>query len=78
MATGETINYVDSQGKKHRIEEYGRNRIVHHLGGSSTSFDIKGVLINGKKWAEYDNFGMGNSIEFAKQWIEEQIEARKT
>ncbi len=78
MTIGEWTDYTDSQSKKHRIEEYGRNTVVAHSGGVSRSFEIEGVLINGKKWVEYEDVGIGNPIEQAKRFIEEKIESRKT
>lgn len=77
MTTGEWADYMDSTGKKHRIEEYGRNAVVLHTGGVSKSFEIEGVLIDGKKWIEYEDVGIGNPIEQAKQFIEEKIQSRK-
>ena len=77
MTIGEWADFVDSTGKKHRIEEYGRNTFVPHIGGASKSFEIEGVLIDGKKWVEYEDVGIGNPIEQAKRFIEEKIESRK-
>ena len=77
MTIGEWADYVDSTGKEHRIEEYGRNTLVLHTGGASTSFEVEEVLIDGKKWVEYEDMGIRNPIEQAKKFIEEKIESQK-
>ena len=76
MARGKRVEYVDSQGVKHSIQEFGSNIVTVHTGGSSSGFNPEGVLIDGKRWAEYDNVGMGDPVEQAKQWIEEGIKSR--
>ena len=76
MATGRQVDYVDSGGVKHSIQEYGRNIMSPTTMGNSLSFLTEGVYIDGRRWAEYDDIGIGNPLDEAKKWIEEQIESR--
>lgn len=78
MALGNPTEYIDSKGEKHIIQEYGRHEVIGHTGGSSPSFVPEGVYIDGQRWAEFDNIGIGNPIKQAQEWIEEQIKHRTT
>lgn len=76
MALGKLIECTDSEGVKHTIQEYGSVTFAAHTGGSSKGFVPRGVYIDGKRWAEFDDMGMGDPVEQAKQWIEQQIKSR--
>lgn len=76
MVAGKPVEYVDSIGVKHVVQEYGSNIVTLFMGGQSVDFSTEEVYIDGRQWAGFHDIGIGNPVEQAKGWIEEQIKAR--
>lgn len=76
MAWGKKVDYVDSEGALHAIQEYGRNEVTGATGGLLSGFLPEAVYIDGKRWAGFDDMGMGDPVEQAKSEIEDRIKGR--